>query len=248
MDPDPYGALGAFLTAFEAERLAGAFEAGEATSQALKEVHITRREEARRRLAAADLGQHRVTESVAVLRAVAGARGVRTALTPVWTMPGAEATIGRLTSEARRLIDDARMSVVCSSFNFSPGSVMWQALHAAAGRLGVSVTVYLDGRVGSASAVAHHLARATVYRTMPPPGRRRPMVSHAKFVIIDRTVTLLTSANFSYPAEHTNIELGLLVHDSALASAIESTMRDKHGVLYERVAPDDPTSRSASRR
>jgi hypothetical protein len=48
----------------------------------------------------------------------------------------------------------------------------------------------------------------------------------------------LTSANFSHPAENTNIELGLLVNDSALASAIESTMRDKHGVLYERVIPN----------
>jgi hypothetical protein len=50
-----------------------------------------------------------------------------------------------------------------------------------------------------------------------------------------------------YPAENTNIELGLLVHDSALTSAIESTMRDKHGILYERVVPDDPVSRSAPR-
>jgi phosphatidylserine/phosphatidylglycerophosphate/cardiolipin synthase-like enzyme len=69
------------------------------------------------------------------------------------------------------------------------------------------------------------------------PGTRRPLVSHAKFIIIDRAVTLLTSANFSYPAENTNVELGLLVQDTALASAIESTMRDKHGILYERVVP-----------
>jgi phosphatidylserine/phosphatidylglycerophosphate/cardiolipin synthase-like enzyme len=174
---------------------------------------------------------------VAVLRAVAGARGVQTAITPVWTMPGAEATVGRLTGEARRLIDDARMSVVCSSFNFSQSSRMWMALRDAADRPGVSVTVYLDAREGSASTVAQHLARATVYRTRTLPGARRPLVSHAKFVIIDRAIMLLTSANFSYPAEHTNIELGLLVHDSALASSIESTMRDKHGTLYERVVP-----------
>jgi phosphatidylserine/phosphatidylglycerophosphate/cardiolipin synthase-like enzyme len=114
---------------------------------------------------------------------------------------------------------------------------MWMALREAADRPGVSVTVYLDAREGSATTVAQHLARATVYRTLTLPGARRPLVSHAKFVIIDRTITLLTSANFSYPAEHTNIELGLMVHDSALASSIESTMRDKHGTLYERVVP-----------
>jgi phosphatidylserine/phosphatidylglycerophosphate/cardiolipin synthase-like enzyme len=150
-------------------------------------------------------------------------------------MTGSEATIGRLTSEARRLIDEARMSVVCSSYNFAPQSRMWNALLAASNRPGVSVTVYLDSRVGSSTAVAAHLPRATVYRTLALSGTRKPLVSHAKFIVIDRILTLLTSANFSYPAEHTNIELGLLVHDTALAESIESLMRDKHGVLYEQV-------------
>jgi phosphatidylserine/phosphatidylglycerophosphate/cardiolipin synthase-like enzyme len=54
-------------------------------------------------------------------------------------------------------------------------------------------------------------------------------------VIIDRALVLPTSANFSHSAENTNIELGLLVADTALAESIESLMRDKHGVLYERV-------------
>jgi hypothetical protein len=148
MDPDPYAALGSFLTAFEAERLAAALAAGETTSQALQEVHATRRAEARRLLAEADLGQARLSLSVAVLRSIAGARGVQTAITPVWTMPGVEATIGRLTSEAQRLINDARMSVVCSSFNFTPNSRMWTALREATARPGVSVTVDLDGTRG----------------------------------------------------------------------------------------------------
>lgn len=235
MTGDPYTALGSFLTAYEAERLATALEAGDTTAQALKEVHAARRSTARQLLTDADIGPHRAAASVAVLRAIAGARGVRTTITPVWTMPGAEATIGRLTSEAQRLIDDARMSVVCSSFNFTPRSGMWTSLRAASIRPGVSVTVYLDAGAGSPDAVAAHLPRATVYRTLALPGARRSLVSHAKFIVIDRALTLLTSANFSYRAENTNIELGLLVHDTTLASSIESTMRTKHGVLYERV-------------
>lgn len=67
------------------------------------------------------------------------------------------------------------------------------------------------------------------------PGSAKPLVSHAKFIVIDRTLTLLTSANFSYSAENSNVELGLLVHDTELATSIESLMRDQHGVLYERV-------------
>jgi hypothetical protein len=91
-------------------------------------------------------GPHCIETSAATLRAIAGARSVLTAITPVRTMPGAEATIGRLTSEARKTIEEARMSVVCSSFNFSRRSWMWTALHAATTRPGVNVTIYLDGR------------------------------------------------------------------------------------------------------
>lgn len=235
MAADPFTALGAFLTTFEAERLAEALRAGDTTTQALKEVHAARRNDAKRLLADADLGHHRVDVSVAVLKAIAGARATATATTPVWTMPGSQASIGRLTSEVQRLIDDARMSIVCSSFNFTPHSRMWTALRAATTRPGVSVTIYLDAQAGSPDAAAAHLPKATVYRTLTLLGATKPLVSHAKFIIIDRTLTLLTSANFSYNAEHSNIELGLLVQDTALASSIESLMRDKHGVLYERV-------------
>jgi hypothetical protein len=119
MAADPYQQLGAFLTEFEAARLAAVLEAGDTLTQALKEIHAARRTEAKRLLIAAELGPQRVEVSVAVLRGIAGARSAHTEITPVWTMPGSEATIGRLTSEARRLIDDARMSVVCSSFNFT---------------------------------------------------------------------------------------------------------------------------------
>ncbi|MEV6931440.1 DISARM system phospholipase D-like protein DrmC [Dactylosporangium sp. NPDC051485] len=235
MAADPYAALGAYLTGFEAERLAAALRAGDSTTQALKEIHATRRGDAKRRLADADLGHHRLEASVAVLRAIAGARAIRTAITPVWTMPGAQATTGRLTTEVQRLIDDARMSVVCSSFNFTPHSHMWTALRAASLRPGVSVTVYLDAHAGSSAAVAAHLSKATVYHTLTLPGASKPLVSHAKFIVIDRTLTLMTSANFSYSAENNNVELGLLVHDTELATSIESLMRNQHGVLYERV-------------
>jgi phosphatidylserine/phosphatidylglycerophosphate/cardiolipin synthase-like enzyme len=227
--------LGAFLTEHEATRLAAALHSGDTTTQALKEIHIGRRPEAKRLLAEADVGHQRLDDSVALLRAIAGARSVRSTISPVWTMPGAQASIGRLTSEAQRLIDDARMSVVCSSFNFTPNSGMWTALHAASERPGVAVTIYLDAAKGSPDTVANHMPEATVYRTCTLEGNAYPLVSHAKFMIVDRALTFLTSANFSYAAENTNIELGLLVHDTSLAESIESLMRSKHGLLYERV-------------
>ena len=112
---------------------------------------------------------------------------------------------------------------------------MWTALREASKRPGVTVTVYLDANAGSTEKVAAHLPEATVYRTMTLAGADKPLVSHAKFIVIDRMLVLLTSANFSYSAENTNIEFGLLVQDTTLAASIETLMSGKHGILYERV-------------
>jgi len=237
MASDPYAALGEYLTAHEAERLAAVLAEGESLTGTLREINRTRRAEAGRLLRAASLGPERIEVSVAVLRAIAGARSVRTTITPVWTMPAAQATQGRLTSEVLRLIDAARISVTCASFNFTSRSSMWPALKAAAGRPGMAVTVYVDATAGTAQQVADHLVRATVLTTVTLDGALRPLVSHAKFVVIDHAVVLTTSANFSHNAENTNIELGLLVHDTALAASIETTMGAQRGILYRRVLP-----------
>lgn len=245
--PEPYAALGAFLTAYEAERLATTLEAGETLTAALREINRARRDQAGRLLRAAGLGPDRLEASVAVLRAVAGARSVRGSVTPVWTMPGSPASPGRLTSEVLHLIDGARVSVTCSSYNFTPHSRMWQALQVAAARPAVAVVVYLDATVGTPQRVADHLRRASVFRTITPPGTTRPLVSHAKFVVIDHALVLTTSANFSHNAENTNIELGLLLHDTALAESIETTMRAQHGQLYELAEPKSRPPAAGSR-
>lgn len=235
MTSDPHTALGAFLTSYEAERLALVLANGGTTIEALREINRTRRPEVTYLLKNTGLGHHRLETSLAVLRAIAGARSVRTTLTPVWTMPSPESNTGRLTGQVLDLIDKARMSVVCSSFNFSKGSKMWAVLENAAQRPGMGVTIYLDARVGKSQNVADQLPEVAVHRARTPEGRR--LVNHAKFVIIDRTLVLSTSANFSRPAENTNIEFGLLVEDPNLASDIEETMRAQQGVLYELVPP-----------
>lgn len=237
MSSDPHRDLGEYLSGFEAERLAGALTAGENLTGALREINRTRRAEAGRLLRAAGLGTSQVEVSVAILRAIAGARSAHTAITPVWTMPGPQTTQGRLTGEVLHLIDAARISVTCASFNFTPRSRMWQALKDAAGRPSMAVTVYVDATAGTATQVADHLTGATVLTTTTLNGTTRPLVSHAKFIVIDHAIVLTTSANFSHNAENTNIELGLLVHDTTLAESIETTMRTQHGLLYERVGP-----------
>jgi phosphatidylserine/phosphatidylglycerophosphate/cardiolipin synthase-like enzyme len=234
MPSDPVGAVGSFLTAREATGMAALLAAGQHTSVALHEINASRREEAKALLGAAGLGHLDVERTVSVLRAIAGAKAANREFTPVWTMPGNEANVGHLTSQFHELVQGARQSVTCATYNFEPTSQMWAVLKEASEQPGVVVTVYIDVIKADATRVKAQLPRAIVYKSARLPNGK-PVVSHAKFVVIDHAVLLLTSANFSYNAENQNIELGLRVHDSGLAESIESTMTSKHGSLYQLV-------------
>lgn len=234
MPSDPFAALGEFLTASEAEGIAAQLAAGQHVSKALGAVSAPRRKKARGVLIAAGLGHAEVKWSVAVLQAVVGAKNLHRDLTPVWTMPGNEAKVGHLTGEFHRLVRNARQSVTCATYNFEKTSKMWTVLRESADQPGITVTVYVDSDKADSANIKAHLKGATIYRSAALP-TGKPVVSHAKFVVIDHEMILLTSANFSFSAENRNIEFGLLIHDSTLAKSIESTMASKHGTLYEQV-------------
>jgi len=232
MPSDPFALLGEFLTASEAEALAVQFTSGQHIIKALSVVNAGRRGETKQLLAAAGLSHEDGPTAAGVLRAIAGAKSLNRDLTPVWTMPGNEAKIGHLTGEFHRLVQAARQSVVCATYNFEQTSQMWKVLKEASEQPGVVVTVYVDGDKADAAKVKGQLPKATVYQSAELPGGKR-VVSHAKFIVIDHQVLLLTSANFSFSAENRNVEFGLLVRDSFLAESVESTMTSKHGTLYE---------------
>lgn len=234
MASDPLAELGSFLTATEAERLALQFETGTPVSVALREIAISRREQVKELLASAAFGPVDRERSVSVLRAIAGAKTVMRELTPVWTMPGNEANIGHLTSEFHRIVGAARQSVTAATYNFQDTSQMWTALKAASEQPGVVVTVYVDAAVANSATVKAQLPRATVYRSGVLPNGKQ-VVSHAKFIVVDHELLLITSANFSHSAENRNVEFGLLFRDVVLAASIEATMTSKHGSLYELV-------------
>lgn len=232
MPSDPYSALGEYLTASEATGLAVQLSTGQHVIKALGTINASRRERVRELLAAGGLGHTEVNRSVAVLHAIAGAKAVHRDLTPVWTMPGNEAQVGHLTGEFHRIVQAAGQSVTCATYNFEPTSQMWTVLKQASQQPGVVVTVYIDGDKTDAAKVKARLPLATVYESAVLPNGKQ-IVSHAKFVIIDHEVLLLTSANFSFSAENRNIEFGLLVRNSALAESVEASMTSKHGSLYE---------------
>ena len=232
MSNEPISALGAYLTAAEAEGLAVLLSAGEHTMHALSAVGAARREHASELLKAAGISHAAPELSVAVLRGIAGAKSVHRELVPVWTMPGNEATIGHLTNQFHDVVSAARISITCATYNFSATSNMWSALNQASEQPGVAVCVYVDADKGDPVGVKAQLPRATVYRSATL-ADGRPIVSHTKFIVVDCEIVLLTSANFSYSAENRNVEFGLLIRDSGLAASIESTMTSKRGSLYE---------------
>jgi phosphatidylserine/phosphatidylglycerophosphate/cardiolipin synthase-like enzyme len=81
--------------------------------------------------------------------------------------------------------------------------------------------------------VAAHLHPGIVLRTTQFDGAS--VRNHAKFLAIDHRFMLVTSANFSWSAEHGNVELGVLADNTNLVQAIESQMRRVEESLYERV-------------
>jgi phosphatidylserine/phosphatidylglycerophosphate/cardiolipin synthase-like enzyme len=241
-DPGSAWALGQFLTGTEAREIAGHLADGDTLTAALRVVAPGRRPRARALLEAANRDALTRDAVISMLRAIAGARSAPTSIDPLWTMPGHLAKHGRLTSSVPYLVDSARHSVVCSTFNFQRSSGLWTALQGAARRTEVTVRVYLDTaaadwspRPGSPTTgeVAARLRPATVLRTRQFDGRQ--VRDHAKFLAIDHRFLLITSANFSWSAEFGNVELGVLIDNQNLTESVERAMRDVEGQLFERV-------------
>ncbi len=232
--------LGRLLTGTEAKEIADRLADGDTVTAALKAVAAGRRP-ALRALLAPDPVAFAPDQAVSVLRAIEGARSTTTAIDPLWTMPGHLARSGPLTSSVTHLVENARESVTCSTFNFQRSSGLWSALRTAALRPEISVRVYVDRKSAeqsvspSTAEVAAHLRPAVVLRTRAFDGGY--VRNHAKFLAIDHRFLLVTSANFSWSAEHGNVELGVLADNANLVQVIESEMRRVEEALYERVTP-----------
>jgi phosphatidylserine/phosphatidylglycerophosphate/cardiolipin synthase-like enzyme len=140
------------------------------------------------------------------------------------------------------LVDSARHSVICSTFNFQRSSGLWKALRQAAQRPEITMRIYLDTNAAdkrqkswspTTAEVAEHLSPATVLRTKQFDGRATR--NHSKFISIDHRFLLVTSANFSWSAENGNLELGVLIDNANLAEAVEHEMRQVEDFVFERV-------------
>jgi phosphatidylserine/phosphatidylglycerophosphate/cardiolipin synthase-like enzyme len=230
--------LGALLTGTEAREIADHLADSDTLTASLRVVASGRRAEVRQLLSAVGRGS-----AITVLRAIEGARSAPTTIDPLWTMPGHLAQHGRLTHSVTYLVDNARYSVVCSTFNFQRSSGLWKALRQAAQRPETSMKVYMDTNAADGGGqrawsptteeVAEHLRPALVLRTKTFDGHQ--VRNHSKFLSIDHRFLLVTSANFSWSAENANLEFGVLIDNPNLAESVERELREAEDLAFERV-------------
>jgi len=238
---DPARKLGALLTGSEAREIADHLADDDTLTASLRVVPVGRRAEIRSLLSGIDRAA-----MITVLRAIEGARSAPTTVDSLWTMPGHLAQHGRLTQSVTYLVDNARYSVVCSTFNFQRSSGLWKALQRAAQRPEITMKVYMDTDAADAGPrrpvspttdeVAAHLHPALILRTKRFDGRQ--VRNHSKFLSIDHRFLLVTSANFSWSAENANLEFGVLIDNPNLAEAIERELREAEDFIFERVHTD----------
>lgn len=231
-------ALGAYLTGAEGDAVATRLSAGESFTSAVSAIESSRRPEVADLIRTAGL-RNSPDVLVAVLRAIAGARSVETGVGTLWTMPGHLAQTSPLTTSLTRLVAGARMSVVCSTYNFQQTSGLWSALREAASRPEVAVRVYIDAHASNGASgpdgatIAQNLRPGVVLRTRAFQGK--PVRNHAKFVSVDHRFLVVTSANFSWSAEYGNVELGVSIDDPNVAESVERELRSAESTIYEQV-------------
>ncbi|QAY64720.1 phospholipase [Xylanimonas allomyrinae] len=229
--------LGRLLTGTEAGLVAESLEDGESLTSAIGVIDLAKKAKVTDLVAGAGL-RFKTEILAAALRGIEGARSTTRAVDTIWTMPGHLAQSGGLTTSLASLVDDARQSVVCSTYNFQKTSGMWRALRGAVERAGVSVRVYIDAEANegggpgpSTAEVAAWLSPGTVLQTKRFEGKR--VRNHGRFLSIDHRFVVVTSANFSWSAEYGNVEFGVVIDDARLAARIEDEIRDAEPYLYE---------------
>lgn len=225
----------------EASRLAERIAAGCTIRQSTEAVPSHRQHEVAKLLldVSNTAGREGLVAALAAMSAQ-GAQAVRAE--PLWTLPGDLALSGRRTASWATHVDNAETRVVCATYNLQKTSSLWDSLQKAAGRLGERLTLYVDSQAAETGGVPvselrNRLSPALVWSTKElsasTRSRQRYYRSHAKFLAVDRSFIVVTSANFSHSAEHNNVELGVLVRDAELASAVEEQLAAVQGIVYE---------------
>jgi len=188
------------------------------------------------------LGLAHVAEEIAILDGL-DARGASAALavaiaerkaavpTPdlVWTGPETAISSARDTAVVvRELFEAARQSVLVAGFRFDHGADILRPLHAAMKERGVQASVFIDGDGVSRFVAENWPFGDPVPETFFDPRTTAPGTHssmHAKCVVVDARIALVTSANFTSRGQTRNIEAGVLVDDPTFAKNLVAQWR-----------------------
>jgi phosphatidylserine/phosphatidylglycerophosphate/cardiolipin synthase-like enzyme len=160
----------------------------------------------------------------------------------VWTGPAVPGLHARDTRRVyEELLNSAKHSILASTYAFFDGpkafDVLARRLDANSG-LRATLLLNIQRKTGDTTAVEQLVRRfADRFWRTDWPGSARPSVYydpralepdrpggvlHAKAIVADDEVVLVTSANLTEAAFDRNIEMGLLVRDRALAASVSS--------------------------
>jgi len=182
------------------------------------------------------LGEHPAERLAGILDGIAIAAGherERQQVDVVWTGPESGVASGRLTAAVvAELIDAAVDEILLVSFAAQPDAEIVAALAEAVSR-GVQLTLLAERFADNASFRGGEdwSAELTATRLYWPASERpHGAALHAKALVIDATVALVGSANFTRPGMERNLECGILIRGGPHPAAI----RDHVWSLYRR--------------
>lgn len=141
----------------------------------------------------------------------------------VWTGPESEVDTGRLTSQVViDLIAEAEDELLLASYAAYPQERMLSAVRDALQR-GVEITVLLERSVDNpAYGSDSETFRGIPARRLIWPAEHRPAGAslHPKFIVVDKQVALIGSANLTGRALDVNMECGVLIRGGPQPKAI----------------------------
>lgn len=147
----------------------------------------------------------------------------RQSLDVVWTGPETGSGAGRLTAATViDLIGHARREILIVSYATHSEPAIEASLVAAAGR-GVEITILAERHADNPG----YTARGTPFPGLQAlrlrwPASRRPAGAalHAKIIVVDDTIVLIGSANFTSRGMESNLECGILIRGGPQPAAI----------------------------
>lgn len=138
----------------------------------------------------------------------------------------------------KELLNSATSSVLIAGYRFDHGADILEPLHRRMRDAGVRTRLYLNiEQVDREKKVTEEEVARQVrefWRANWPFGDPRPQVFydarvhdglewvslHAKCVVVDERVTLITSSNFTERGQRRNVEIGVLLEEPALAESL----------------------------